>query len=30
MTLRQRIAFILTSLAAICAVLLDLCIWRPL
>lgn len=29
MTLRQRIAFILTCLAAICAVLFDLCIWRP-
>ena len=29
MTLRQRIAFILTSLAAVCAVLFDLCLWRP-
>lgn len=29
MTLRQRIAFILTSLAAVCAVLLDTFIWRP-
>lgn len=29
MTLRQRIAFILISLAAVCAVLLDTFIWRP-
>lgn len=29
MTLRQRIAFILTSLAAVCAVFLDTFIWRP-
>ena len=29
MTLRQRIAFILISLTAICAVLLDTFIWRP-
>lgn len=29
MTLRQRIAFILTTLAAICAVFLDLFYWRP-
>lgn len=30
MTLRQRIAFILISLAAVCAVLLDLFYWRPI
>jgi len=30
MTLRQRIAFILVSLAAVCAVFLDLFYWRPL
>jgi len=29
MTLPQRIAFILISLAAICAVLLDTFTWRP-
>ncbi len=29
MTLAQRIAFILTFLAAICAVVLDCTYWRP-
>jgi len=29
MTLRQRIAFALVSLAAVCAVILDLTYWRP-
>lgn len=29
MTLRQRIAFVLISLAAVCAVFLDLFYWRP-
>lgn len=29
MTLRQRITFVLISLAAVCAVFLDLFYWRP-
>ncbi len=29
MTFRQRIAFALISLAAICAVILDCTYWRP-
>lgn len=29
MSLYQRIAFILVTLAAVCAVILDLTYWRP-